>query len=208
MMIDFTSFLKDTLSLLAIVEPLGAIPVFLTLTSGYSSAKRLRVAKKAAMAGFLILLCALIGGKALLQIFGISLPSIRVAGGLMFLVMGLQMIISEPSKISDSEISEAESHTDVAVVPLALPILSGPGAMGAVILLGDKGAALTQIPKVGFIIGIVMMTAYLCFRLSNPIGQKLGLTGLNILNRISGLIVMAIGVEFTLAGVHQIWGSF
>jgi multiple antibiotic resistance protein len=205
MMIDFTSFLKDTLSLLAIVEPLGAIPVFLTLTSSYSYAKKIRVAKKAAMAGFLILLGALIGGKALLQIFGISLPSVRVAGGLMFLVMGLQLIIAEPSKITDSEISEAESLTDVAVVPLALPILSGPGAMGAVILLGDKGHPLTQIPKVGLIIGIVMLSAYFCFRLANPIGQKLGVTGLNVLNRISGLIVMSIGVEFIINGVSQLW---
>jgi multiple antibiotic resistance protein len=204
-MFDFTSFLKDTLSLLAIVEPLGAIPVFLTLTSGYSYARKIRVAKKAAMAAFLILLGALCGGKFFLQVFGISLPSVRVAGGLMFLVMGLQLIISEPSKITDSEINEAESHTDVAVVPLALPILSGPGAMGAVILLGDKGHSFIQIPKVGLIIGIVMFAAYLCFRLANPIGQKLGVTGLNVLNRISGLIVMSIGVEFIINGVRQLW---
>ncbi len=207
-MFDFTSFLKDTLSLLAIVEPLGAVPVFLTLTASYGYAKRARIAKKAAMAGFLILLCALVGGKLLLQVFGISLSSLRVAGGLMFLVMGIQLVISEPPKITDSEIMEAESHTDVAVVPLALPVLSGPGAMGAVILLGDKGQSYVQIPKVGLIIGIVMTIAYFCFKLANPIGQKLGVTGLNVLNRISGLIVLSIGVEFILAGVHQIWSSY
>lgn len=207
-MFSFTSFLKDTLSLLAIVEPLGAIPVFLTLTASYGFDKRLRVAKKAAMAGFLILLCALIGGKILLQVFGISLSSLRVAGGLMFLVMGVQLVISEPPKITDSEIQEAENHSDVAVVPLALPVLSGPGAMGAVILLGDKGEPLFQIPKVGLIIGIVMLVSYFCFKLANPIGQKLGVTGLNVLNRISGLIVLSIGVEFILAGVHQIWASY
>lgn len=207
MTFDITSFLKDTLSLLAIVEPLGAIPVFLTLTSSYSLNKQLRVAKRAAMSGFLILLAALFGGKFLLEIFGISLSSLRVAGGLMFLVMGIQLVITEPEKISDSEISEAESHSDVAVVPLALPILSGPGAMGAVILLGNKGNPLIQMPKVGAIIGIVMFASYLCFRLANPIGKKLGKTGLNILNRISGLIVLSIGVEFILAGVHQIWNQ-
>ena len=72
----------------------------------------------------------------------------------MFLVMGIQLVISEPPKITDSEILEAENQTDVAVVPLALPVLSGPGAMGAVILLGDKAEPLIQIPKVGLIIGI------------------------------------------------------
>lgn len=207
-MFSLTSFLKDTLSLLAIVEPLGAVPVFLTLTASYGFAKRERVAKKAAMAGFLILLCALIGGKVLLQVFGISLSSLRVAGGLMFLVMGIQLVISEPPKITNSEIMEAENQTDVAVVPLALPVLAGPGAMGAVILLGDKAEPLFQIPKVGLIIGIVMIVSYVCFKLANPIGQKLGVTGLNILNRISGLIVLSIGVEFILAGVHQLWASY
>jgi multiple antibiotic resistance protein len=207
-MFSITSFLKDTLSLLAIVEPLGAIPVFLTLTAAYSQNKQLRVARRAAMSGFLILLSALVAGKLLLEIFGISLSSLRVAGGIMFLVMGIQLVISEPVKITNSEISEAENLSDVAVVPLALPILSGPGAMGAVILLGDKGNPLIQMPKVGLIIGIVMFLSYLCFRLANPIGKKLGITGLNILNRISGLIVLAIGVEFILAGVNQIWKSF
>jgi multiple antibiotic resistance protein len=204
-MFDLTLFLKDALSLLAIVEPLGAIPVFLTLTSSFGAVKQIRTAKRATMAGFLILLSALVFGKWLLQIFGISLSSIRVAGGLMFIVMGMQLVISEPVKITESEIEEAESHSDVAVVPLALPILSGPGAMGAVILLGSKGAPFIQIPKVGLIIGIVMFVSYICFRLARPIGKKLGVTGLNILNRISGLIVLAIGVEFILAGVHEIW---
>jgi len=204
-MFDLTLFLKDTLSLLAIVEPLGAIPVFLTLTSPFSYRKQIQTAKKAAMSGFLILLTALLAGNFLLDIFGISLSSLRVAGGLMFLAMGMQLILSEPSKITDSEINEAEQHSDVAVVPLALPILSGPGAMGAVILLSNKNNPVFQIPKVGLSIGIVMFVSYLCFRLANKIGKKLGVTGLNILNKISGLIVMSIGVEFILIGVKAIW---
>lgn len=204
---EITSFLKDTLSLLAIVEPLGAIPIFLTLTTGYSKQKQSNVAKRATMAGFLILVSALVFGKWALSIMGISLPSIRVAGGIMFVVMGLQLIMTESNKITEDESIEAQSHSDVAVVPLALPVLSGPGAMGAVILLGSQGNQLIQIPKIGAIIGIVMLVSYFCFKLAQPIGQKLGLTGLNILNRISGLIVLSIGVEFILAGVHQIWAT-
>ena len=206
---NISLFLKEVLSLLAIVEPLGAIPIFLSLTSGMSERKQKVVARRAAMSGFLILLSALVFGKWLLQIFGISLPSIRVGGGLLFIVMGLQLILSDHhDKISESEKEEAESIRDIAVVPLALPILAGPGAMGAVSLLADKGQPLSQIPKVGIIIGIVMFVSWVCFRLARPIGSKLGVTGLNILNRIAGLIVLAIGVEFILAGVHQIWSSF
>lgn len=208
MIFDITSFLKDTLSLLAIVEPLGAIPVFLTLTSHLSNSQKLDTAKRAALSGFLILLVALIFGKALLQVFGISLPSLRVAGGILFIVMGLQFILSEPEKISDSEMSEAKSLSDVAVVPLALPILTGPGAIGAVIILGSKGDFINQTPKVGLIIAIVMLACYFVLKLANLIGKKLGVTGLNILNRISGLIVLAIGVEFILNGVNQIWKGF
>ena len=186
---NISLFLKEVLSLLAIVEPLGAIPIFLSLTSGMSERKQKIVARRAAMAGFLILASALVFGKWLLQIFGISLPSIRVGGGLLFIVMGLQLIISDHhDKISESEKEEAESIRDIAVVPLALPILSGPGAMGAVILLADKGQPLYQIPKVGIIIGIVMFISWVCFRLARPIGSKLGVTGLNILNS-SGQIV-------------------
>ena len=205
-MFEVSSFLKDTTSLLAIVEPLGAIPIFLSLTSGMNKNRQNQIAKRAAMAGFLILLSALVFGKWLLTIFGISLPSIRVGGGLLFIVMGLQLILSDNhDKITKSELEEFDNGRDVAVVPLALPILSGPGAMGAVILLADKGQPLYQIPRVSVIIGIVMFLSWLCFRLARPIGSRLGVTGLNILDRIAGLIVLAIGVEFILAGVHQIW---
>jgi multiple antibiotic resistance protein len=204
-MFDFASFLKDTFSLFAIVEPIGAIPIYLSLTSGYTKSKQLKTAKMATMAGFLILLSALLFGKWFLQLMGISLSSIRVAGGLMFLVMGLQLIVAESNKISESESLEAQNHSDVSVVPLALPILSGPGAMGAVILLGSKTNDLVHFPLVGISIAIVMFISYLCFRLAQPIGNKLGKTGLNILNRISGLVVLSIGVEFVLAGVHEIW---
>lgn len=204
-MFDLTIFLKNAISLLAIVEPLGAIPIFLSLTQNRSNLQRNFIAKKACMAGFLILLSALLFGKWILQIMGISLPSIRVAGGIMFIIMGLQFIMTEASKISDKESQEAMSHNDVAVVPIALPILAGPGAMGAVILLGSQGSPLTQIPAIGLIIAIVMFISYVCFRLAVPIGSKLGYTGLNVLNKISGLVVLSIGVEFILAGVNQIW---
>ena len=204
-MFNLTLFLKDAISLLAIVEPLGAVPIFLTLTTNRSLIEQTKIAKRAAMAGFLILLSALVFGKWFLQIMGISLPSIRVAGGIMFIVMGLQLIMTESHKITNEEEKEAKFQSDVAVVPLALPVLSGPGAMGAVILLGSQGHSITQIPKIALIIGIVMLISYLCFRMAQPIGKKLGATGLNILNRISGLIVLSIGVEFILAGVNQIW---
>lgn len=204
-MFDLSFFLKDTISLLAIVEPVGAIPIFLTLTSTFPDYNKKITAKRACMAGFLILLASLLFGKWFLQIMGISLPSIRVAGGIMFVLMGLQFIMSEAHKMTDEESREVKQLSDVAVVPLALPILSGPGAMGAVILLGSKNNPIYQIPTTGLSIGIVMFLSYLCFRLAGPIGVKLGHTGLNILNKISGLIVLSIGVEFILAGVHQIW---
>lgn len=204
-MINLTLFLKDTLSLFAIVEPIGAIPIFLSLVSNRSNEQQNIVAKRACMAGFLILLTSLIFGKWFLQIMGISLPSIRVAGGIMFIVMGLQFILTEAHKITDKETMEAHAQADIAVVPLALPILSGPGAMGAVILLGSKNHSVENISLVGLSIGIVMLISYFCFRLAWPIGRKLGYTGLNILNKISGLIVLSIGVEFILAGVHQLW---
>lgn len=197
----YNSFLKDLIGLFAIVDPLAAIPLFLTLTNGYDKKKQLRVAKESAMAAFLILLCSLLFGKMLLQLIGISLPSLRVAGGLMFIIMGMQLLLENHKK----SIDVIENEANISVVPLALPILSGPGAMGAVILLGSSGDNYSLIPRVGLIIAIVMFISYLCFRLAQPIGSRLGPNALSALVKLSGLTVVAIGVEFVVNGIRQMW---
>jgi len=196
------SLLKDVLSLFAIVDPIGAIPLFLTLTNGLSNSVQLSIARRAAFSGFIILLFVLFFGKWFLEFMGISLPSLRVAGGLLFIIMGLQLMLLENQK---SHYDDILNRSDISVVPLAIPMLSGPGAMGAVILLGSSGVGIYSLLSTSLIIGVVMFLSYLCFRLSQKIGSKLGSTGLNILSKVSGLIVVSIGVEFIINGIKQMW---
>lgn len=205
---DIVGILKTILSLTALVDPLGAIPVFLTVTAHQGPAKQRLTARRAAFWAFFILAVSAFAGKWILEIFGVSISSMRVAGGILFLFMGIEMLRAEPNRtINDEEREEAESHSDVAVVPLALPILAGPGAMGAVILLADHGPMWPQVPKVGIMVGVVMFITWICLHLAAPIGKKLGVTGLNVLNRVMGLIVVAIAVEFIVLGVKQLWAG-
>lgn len=201
----FAELFKDAFSLLVIVDPLASIPIFLTLTSHQKPAKQKITARRATLAAFLILMSSAICGKIVLTLFGVSLGSIRAAGGLLFLYMGFELLRAQYKKLSDEEQEEAEMHSDVAVVPLALPILSGPGAMGAVIIASDKGSLLQTLPMQGLSIGFVMFITWLCLRSAQFIGTKLGVTGINIMNRVLGLLIIALGFEFLLNGLKSIW---
>ena len=130
---DAATLLKTIVALIVVVEPIGAAPLFLTLTQHQSLAQRGRTATRATLAVFLILLISALIGKLILEIFGISLASFKVAGGILFLFMGLEMINAQPSRTRQTpeETQEAEQKAehqdDIAIVPMALPLLAGPG---------------------------------------------------------------------------------
>lgn len=204
---DPTSLLKTFISLLVVVEPIGAVPLFLTLTQHQSPLQRSKTANRAIFAVFVILLLSALAGKAILELFGISLASFKVAGGILFLFMGLEMINAQPSRTRQTpeEQEEAEHRDDVAIVPLALPQLAGPGAIGSVILLAQRGPFFPHILLVTAIIALVALSAWACLRLAVPMGKALGKTGINIFTRVMGLIVVAIAVEFMVGGLKALW---
>lgn len=206
---DPTTLLKTLVALIVVVEPIGSAPVFLTLTQHQTPTERQRTARRACVAVFLILFISALVGKLILELFGISLASFKVAGGILFLFMGLEMINARPSRSRQTpeETEEAEHRDDVAIVPLALPLLAGPGAIGSVILLAQSGPFFPRILWVTGIIAVVCLAAWACLRLAEPMGKALGKTGMNILNRIMGLIVVAIAVEFVIDGLKQLWGG-
>jgi multiple antibiotic resistance protein len=204
---DPTTLLKTVVSLIVVVEPIGAAPLFLSLTHQQSTAQRNHTARRCITAVFLILLISALVGKLILELFGISLASFKVAGGILFLFMGLEMINAQPSRTRQTpeEAEEAEHRTDIAIVPMALPQLAGPGAIGSVILLAQKGPFFPHILWVAGVILAVCFVAWLCLRLADPMGKALGKTGLNIMTRIMGLIVVAVAVEFVIGGVKELW---
>lgn len=199
--------LKTVISLLVVVEPIGAVPIFLGLTQGQPAVHRNQMARTTGFAVFLILMIAAFVGKWLLQLFGISLASFRVAGGVLFFLMGLDMLNARPSRSRETpeEVEEASHRSEIAIVPMALPQLAGPGAIGSVILFADSGPFWPHIIEVIGVIAFVSFICWLSLRMAAPIGNALGQTGINILSRVMGLIVVAVAVEAIMKGLRALW---
>lgn len=207
MMEQLPALLKTVVSLLVVVDPIGAVPVFLGLTQEQPAWQRHQMARTTALAVFLILTVAALAGKWLLQMFGISLASFRVAGGVLFLLMGMDMLNARTSRSRETpeEVEEASQRQEIAIVPMALPQLAGPGAIGSVILLADSGPFW---PHILLVIGVVAFIATVCYgalRMALPIGNALGQTGINILSRVMGLILIAVAAEAIVKGIRALW---
>jgi multiple antibiotic resistance protein len=194
------NLLPDIVALLAISNPLGALPVFLAITEGLTPAERTRAAVRAAIAATVILAVVVLGGRPILAAFGISMPALQAAGGLVILLMGLEMLHGAPTRVQHDE--ENQQSTDRVLVPLAMPLLAGPGAITTVLTLSARIQSwrntmmlLVAVAVVGTTIGIVLASGA-------PLGRLIGSRGQRILLRFMGLILAAVGAEILLAGVY------
>ncbi|HUW29894.1 MAG TPA: MarC family protein [Sulfuriferula sp.] len=195
--------IKYLVGIFAILNPLGAIPIYLSLTADRRPQEMHHTAAKAAVAVAVILVLAVWAGDALLSFFGIGLPAFRIAGGLLVLLIAIAMFHARtsPARQTDAEQTEAESKNDIAVVPLAIPLLAGPGAISLAIV--DAHQAGSWPDKLVFSLGIVGVAAivWVILRLAEPIGERLGTAGLNIATRVMGLILAAMAVQFMADGL-------
>lgn len=205
-MLSWSVYLKIFTALLAIVDPIGNVPVFIGLTENQDRGERYRTALLAAVTMAVVLIAACLFGDSLLRLFGVSIASFRVGGGILLLLVAIAMFHAERSRSRQTpeEVIEAGERTDVAVVPLAIPLLSGPGAISAMIIYSAQGTSPvhTAILAGGSIVvgGIV----WVCLRLAVPIGSILGRTGINIVTRLMSLFLAAIAVEFIVGGLGQL----
>jgi multiple antibiotic resistance protein len=195
------TLLQDIVALLAISNPLGALPVFLAITEGATPAERSRAGLRAAFAATIILAAAALAGRPVLAAFGISMPALQAAGGLVVLLMGLEMLHGAPSKVQQDDKGQ-QSTADRILVPLAMPLLAGPGAITTVLTSSARVTTwsetmllLIAVVTVGATIGIILASAA---RLANLVGSR----GQRILLRFMGLILAAVGAEVLLAGVY------
>lgn len=202
----FAEYAKLLAGLVAVVNPVGAIPIFISLTTNQTAAQRLRTGTLAAAAIALVLWAALGIGEPLLGFFGISIASFRVAGGILILLMAISMMHAHVShaRQTNEEAEEAADKDSVAVVPLAIPLLAGPGAISTVILYGHRSASVAHYVLISVDILLVAAIAWICFRLAPLLSRWLGRTGINVVTRIMGLIIAAIGVEFITNGLKQL----
>lgn len=201
---EYTRFI---IALLVILDPFMAIPVFLELTKHHSHEERNRVVRIATVAVMVVLFIAALSGETLLTWMGTSLGSFRVGGGIVLLLMALAMLRAESDRVraTPSEEQDAASRASIAVVPIAIPLMAGPGAMGTVIIAMQRSTAPNHAYMILGGIVVVALILWLVLRLAEPIGRALGDIGLNILNRVLGLLLAAIAVEMMANGLKQLF---
>lgn len=200
-------FIKCFTSLLAILNPIGALPVFLALDRQSGSDRMPHVILTASLSVMIILLIFVFFGESLLRFFGISLPAFRISGGILLLLMAISMLQGQisPAKHTPEETAAAADRHSIAVVPLATPILAGPGSISAVILLGNQAADLAQwIALVGAIV-LNSFLVYVILFLAEKFNSWLGVVGIKIISRIMGLVLAALAVQFISDGLSQMY---
>ena len=193
---------------LVVVEPVSVIPIFIALTEGASEAERRRMARKGVLiaAGILVLF-SLVGGP-FLRLMSISINSFRIFGGVLLFLIALEMVFARTSgtRTSSPEEEEGRKRTDISVFPLAFPFIAGPGAM-ATILLAFGPAAGNPLLYGGLMlcVAVVLLITLAILYLATPIMQVMGVTGANVLNRLFGVVLGALSVQFVIDGLR---GSF
>ncbi len=202
-MAEFADYTRFIVTLLAILTPFAAIPVFLALTEGQGHAFRARTADMAALTVLSVLVVSAFTGDVLLRVLGTSLDAFRVGGGIVLFLMALSMLNAQLSPVQQTreEADEAGTKSALGVVPIGMPLLVGPGAISSTIIEMKRGTDWTHGAAVVFCIAVVCGAVWLSLRLAEPIGKRLGRIGLNILNRIFGLLLAAIAVQIVAAGL-------
>jgi multiple antibiotic resistance protein len=190
-------------SLFAIVDPFAALPVFIALTGRETDVRRRLIARRAAMTVFIVLAVFATCGQLLFRFFGISVAGFKIAGGILLMGVALDMMGARQSstKTTPGEEEEASTKDDVGLVPVGIPLLSGPGAIASAMLLAARA---DTIPEKGALYVALLVVALVCFlvlRSATVIGRALGHTGMNVINRVMGLILASVAVEFFLDGV-------
>lgn len=202
-----SEYTKLFAALIAIVNPIGAIPIFVNLTREQSATEKANTAKVASISVLILLIVIMVTGDLFLKTFGITIASFRIAGGLLILLMALSMMHAHMSDVRQTtdEAKEATKKDSVAVVPLGIPLLAGPGAITTIIIYLYRGTGWLHYLCMAGVIFTVVIIVYLALRCAPLLAKFLGHTGINIVTRIMGLIMAAIGIEFIVNGLKQVF---
>jgi multiple antibiotic resistance protein len=213
--------IKPLIALLAIVNPLGVIPFFIHYTQGFTREQRRRTIIVSAFTAFCVIAISAVAGLQILQFFGISLASFQVGGGLLLMIGALAMLNAQPAEgknatdqVGDSILrTQAEqddeaitaARTSIAVVPLAIPLLTGPATMSTMVIYAEKAQHWWQIATlVGYGV-VVALAIVVAFAAARPIAKLMGKTGINVMTRLMGLILAALSVEVMADGLVKLF---
>ncbi len=199
------SYLNAFISLLVIIDPVALVPVFISLTGRMTVQDRNKNASKACWISFILLLVFAFGGEILLKLMGISEAAFQIAGGFLLMIAAVEMVIAHHTGMTSTtpgEDKEASSGRDITVFPLAIPLISGPGALTTVVLLMQEGESswMHQAILVGIIL-VIMIITYGFLRSASLIQKMLGVTGSNVITRVFGIILTALATQFIITGV-------
>jgi len=193
-------------SIFFLVDPFAAIPTFLAITEGMDTARRKRMARKGALTCFIVLTAFAVAGKLIFRTFGITLPAFEIAGGLILLLIGLDMLEARrsPTQEASGDAEEASRKEDAGIVPLGIPMLAGAGAISSVMVLVGQVEEAWQMAAIIGCIAFTALVSYLVLAGASRVRSVLGETGIRILVRIMGLLLVALAMQFFVNGLTDL----
>jgi MarC family membrane protein len=208
-MIEFAATVFVTF--LVIIDPVGTLPLFVALTHRRPQKQRRRIAMRSIAIAAITLVVVALAGSVVLRTLGIGLPAFRIAGGLLLLLLSVDMVLARQSGLrstTEAETEEVEDSTDVAIFPLAVPLLAGPGAMTSIILLVGRTDGDLALQTV--VIAMALLVLALCliaFLFAVPLMDRLGVRGINVVGRVFGVVLAALAVQYILDGLTDVLAS-
>lgn len=194
--------LKSFLTLLFVIDPVGLVPVFLSLAGSRPETDQRRIARKAVLVSGGLVAAFALAGAWLLRHLAISMDAFRVAGGILLFLIAVDMVLVQHERETEEEAQEARSRQDISVFPLAIPMISGPGTLASVMILSAEARGVEYgLALVLSTAAVVLLMAFLALRLAAPIGRLLGQTGVNVVTRVLGVLLAALAVQYVADGV-------
>ncbi len=203
---DSTALITAFVTLFVIIDPIGLLPIFISLTQGISAAQRRSIAMRACLIAAILLSVFAFAGASILGFVGISMPAFRIAGGLLLFITAFDMLFERRTKRREGQAEEAEEedYDDPSVFPMALPLISGPGAITTVILLvGQYDDTQSKLLMLAMALAVVLLL-FVLFLTAGFVERVLGRTGINVVTRLFGMLLAALAVQFILDGLRDV----
>ena len=201
----FSLFIPMFTMLFVVLDPIGNMPLFLALTNSPREGYREQVAKRACLVGFFILVVFAFIGEKFLNAMGISLPAFRIAGGILLFIVGLQMVFGEENKEEAASEDKPEGTNDVAIFPLAVPLIAGPGTIASIVLLmSSHHGDITSQMMIIFTLAVVLLANYGLFRIAAWLSRIVGETVNTVISKIFGIVLSALSAQFIIDGIDSL----
>lgn len=200
---EWSFFTSAVVSIFFIIDPFAVVPIYLTIAKRFDQADQRAIRRKSTLIATGILLFFAASGMRFFQLFGISLPAFRIGGGLVLMVLGIKQLDSERRRVQEDEADESLERDNITIFPLATPLLAGPAAISAVILHTTSASSWVRLLELNCAVLVAMFLSYLVISFSPLLLRGLGKTGLNILTRLMGLVIVAMAVQFVLTGLSE-----